>query len=151
MLMGDLLTIHQENIPIKIVVVNNGALDFFEMEMKTEGLLNNYTDLKNPSFAKIAEAVGLKGFEVLKAADLDQAVQDFLAHPGPALLDVHTNRYELFMPPTVSANNVVGMAAYSVEALLAGRYRDVAGVVENTVENLKNSKYSVSMSEVLNT
>jgi pyruvate dehydrogenase (quinone) len=138
MLMGDLLTIHQENLPIKIVVVNNGALDFVEMEMKTEGLLNNYTDLKNPSFAKIAEAVGLKGFEVLKAIDLDQAVQDFLAHPGPALLDVHTNRYELVFPPNITANNVVGMAAYSVKALLAGRYRDVEGVVENTVENLKN-------------
>jgi len=138
MLMGDLLTIHQENLPIKIVVVNNGALDFVEMEMKTEGLLNNYTDLKNPSFAKIAEAVGLKGFEVLKAVDLDQAVQDFLAHPGPALLDVHTNRYELVFPPNITATNVVGMAAYSVKALLGGRYRDVEGVVENTVENLKN-------------
>jgi pyruvate dehydrogenase (quinone) len=138
MLMGDLLTIHQENLPIKIVVLNNGALDFVEMEMKTEGLLNNFTDLKNPSFAKIAEAVGLKGFEVLKAADLDQAVQDFLSHSGPALLDVHTNRYELVFPPNVTATNVIGMAAYSVKALLAGRYRDVEGVVENTVENLKN-------------
>ena len=138
MLMGDLLTIHQENLPIKIVVVNNGALDFVEMEMKTEGLLNNFTDLKNPSFAKIAEAVGLKGYEVFKAADLDQAVQDFLSHPGPALLDVHTNRYELVFPPTVKVENVVGMAAYSVKALLAGRYRDVEGVVENAVENLKN-------------
>lgn len=138
MLMGDLLTIHQENLPIKIVVVNNGALDFVEMEMKTEGLLNNFTDLKNPSFAKIAEAIGLKGYEVLKAADLDQAVQDFLSHPGPALLDVHTNRYELVFPPNVTATNVVGMAAYSVKALLAGRYRDVEGVVENAAENLKN-------------
>ncbi|MGL5029881.1 MAG: thiamine pyrophosphate-dependent enzyme [Aeromonas sp.] len=138
MLMGDLLTIHQENLPIKIVVINNGALDFVEMEMKIEGLLNNFTDLKNPSFAKVAEAVGLKGYEVFKAEELDQTVQAFLAHPGPALLDVHTNRYELVFPPTLTAEHVVGMAAYSVKALLAGRYRDVEGVVENTVDNFKH-------------
>jgi pyruvate dehydrogenase (quinone) len=138
MLMGDLLTIHQENLPIKIVVLHNNALDFVEMEMKTEGLLNHYTDLKNPSFAKIAEAVGLKGYEVFEAAELDQVVQDFLAHPGPALLDVHTNQYELVFPPNVTTTNVVGMATYGVKALLAGRLKDVEGLLENTVENLKN-------------
>lgn len=138
MLMGDLLTINQENLPIKIVVVNNGALDFVELEMKTEGLLNNYTDLKNPSFARIAEAIDIKGFEVKDAADLDKAMQEFLAYPGPALLDVHTNRSELVMPPTVNVENVVGMATYSTKAILNGRIKDVANLVENTVQSLKH-------------
>lgn len=137
MLMGDLLTIHQENLPIKIAVLNNGALNFVEMEMKTEGLLNNYTDLKNPSFAKIAEAVGLKGFEVKRSEYLEQAVQDFLSHPGPALLDVHTNRYELVMPPTVSAENVIGMATYSAKALLSGRISDVKDLMKSALHDLK--------------
>lgn len=138
MLMGDLLTIRQENLPIKIVVLNNGALDFVEMEMKVEGLLNHYTDLDNPSFAKIAEAIGLKGFEVTKSSDLEQTVREFLAHPGPALLDVHTNRYELVMPPEVKASKVVGMATYSAKAILGGRASDVKGVVESAIHNLKN-------------
>ena len=138
MLMGDLLTIHQENLPIKIVVLNNGALDFVEMEMKVEGLLNQYTDLKNPSFAKIAEAIGLKGFEVTQSSDLKQAVQDFLAHPGPAILDVHTNRYELVMPPTVKVPEVMGMAAYSVKAVLGGRIRDVKNLIESAAHSFKD-------------
>lgn len=138
MLMGDLLTINQENLPIKMVVVNNGALDFVELEMKAEGLLNHYTDLHNPSFAKIAEAVGIKGIEVKQAAELDQAMQEFLAHPGPALLDVHTNRSELVMPPVVHLENVVGMATYSAKAILNGRIGDVENLIGNTLQNLKH-------------
>ena len=138
MLMGDLLTINQENLPIKMVVVNNGALDFVELEMKAEGLLNNYTDLHNPSFAKIAEAVGIKGIEVKQATELDKAMQEFLAYPGPALLDVHTNRSELVMPPVVHLENVVGMATYSVKAILNGRVGDVENLIGNTLQNLKH-------------
>ena len=138
MLMGDLLTINQENLPIKIVVVNNGALDFVELEMKAEGLLNQYTDLQNPSFAKIAEAFGIKGIEVKQAAELDQAMQAFLAHPGPALLDVHTNRSELVMPPVVHLENVMGMATYSAKAILKGRISDVEDLMENTFQSEKH-------------
>jgi len=138
MLMGDLLTINQENLPIKIVVVNNGALDFVELEMKAEGLLNHYTNLKNPSFAKIAEAVGIKGIEVKQANELDKAMQEFLAYPGPALLDVHTNRSELVMPPVVQFENVVGMATYSAKAILNGRVGDVENLIGNTLQNLKH-------------
>jgi len=138
MLMGDLLTINQENLPIKIVVVNNGALDFVELEMKAEGLLNHYTDLHNPSFAKIAEAVGIKGIEVKQASELDQAMQEFLALPGPALLDVYTNRSELVMPPVVHLENVVGMATYSAKAILSGRVGDVESLIENTLQSFKH-------------
>ena len=138
MLMGDLLTIHQENLAIKIIVMNNSSLNFVETEMKTEGLLNNYTDLKNPSFAKIAEAIGLKGYEVTNPAGLEQTMKDFMAHPGPALMDVHTNRYELFMPPTVEVGNVVGMATYTAKAVLGGRFSDAAKLIKNTVDALKN-------------
>lgn len=138
MLMGDLLTINQENLPIKIVVVNNGALDFVELEMKAEGLLNHYTDLHNPSFAKIAEAVGIKGIEVKQASELDQAMQEFLALPGPALLDVYTNRSELVMPPVVHLENVVGMATYSAKAILNGRVGDVENLIENTLQSFKH-------------
>jgi len=138
MLMGDLLTINQENLPIKIVVVNNGALDFVELEMKAEGLLNHYTDLHNPSFAKIAEAIGIKGIEVKQASELDKAMQEFLAHPGPALLDVYTNRSELVMPPVVELENVVGMATYSAKAILNGRVGDVENLIGNTLQSLKH-------------
>ena len=61
-----------------------------------------------------------------------------MAYPGPALLDVHTNRSELVMPPTVNLANVVGMAAYSAKAILNGRISDVENLLENTMQSAKH-------------
>jgi pyruvate dehydrogenase (quinone) len=136
MLMGDLLTIRQENLPIKIVVLHNSSLNFVELEMKTEGLLNNYTDLKNPSFAAIANAIGIKGVEVKNPEDLEQTIKEFLADPEPGLLDVYTNRYELVMPPTVTVQNVTGMATYMAKAVLGGRFKEAETLMKNAVETI---------------
>lgn len=130
MLLGDLLTAVQEKIPLKIVVFNNGSLDFVELEMKVEGLLNAYTDLENPDFAKLAEVIGFKGWRVEKNEELEAAVIAFLAHPGPALLDVKVNRMELVMPPVVEASQVIGMALYSAKAVLSGHAGDVVKLIE---------------------
>ena len=131
MLLGDLLTIVQENIPIKVVVYNNGTLGFVEMEMKIEGLLNAYTELKNPDFAKLAEVVGIRGWRVERNEELEASVIAFLAHPGPALLDVRINRMELVTPPHVEASQVIGTALYSAKAILSGRSGDVLELIES--------------------
>ncbi|QII30170.1 ubiquinone-dependent pyruvate dehydrogenase [Stenotrophomonas maltophilia] len=125
MLLGDLLTAVQENLPIKVVVFNNGSLNFVELEQKVEGLLDNYTDLKNPDFGRLAEVIGFHGRTVTRSEDLEEAVQDFLAQRGPALLDVHTSRAELVMPPQIEAKQVAGTALYAAKAVLSGRINDV--------------------------
>src|ERR1700761_3626610 len=101
MLFGELMTTLQENLPIKIVVFDNGKLGFVEIEQKTEGLLPLYTDLKNPDFGRVADAMGLWGRTVSKAPELVQAIQEWLAQPGPALLNVKVAPQQLVMPPTV--------------------------------------------------
>lgn len=131
MMLGDLLTAVQEKLPIKVAVFNNSALDFVEIEQKVEGLLDTYTDLLNPDFGRVAEAMGLWGRRVEKAQDLEAAVQAWLETPGPALLDVVTDRFELVMPPKIEAGQVAGMALYSATAVLGGRGRDVAGMIRN--------------------
>lgn len=88
MLFGDLMTTVQENLPIKIVVYDNSKLGFVEIEQRAEGMLDLYTDLKNPDFGKVAEALGLWGRTVDKADELEEAIQTWLAQPGPALLNV---------------------------------------------------------------
>lgn len=130
MLLGDLLTAVQEKIAIKVVVYNNGTLGFVELEQKVKGLLDHYTDLKNPDFGELAKVIGFHGRTVKKADELDQAIEEFLAHDGPALLDVHTNRYELVMPPNVTASEVLHTALYSAKAVLAGRTGDVAKLLK---------------------
>ena len=133
MLLGDLLTTIQEEIPIKVVIYNNSSLDFVELEMKVEGMLNAYTDLTNPDFAKLAEVIGLAAWKVERNEDLEAAVIAFLAHPGPALLDVKVNRVELVMPPQVETAQVLGMALYSAKAVLSGRAADVADLIKTNV------------------
>jgi pyruvate dehydrogenase (quinone) len=134
MLMGDLLTVVQENLPIKIVVFDNGKLAFIDIEQKSAGIDPIFTDLKNPNFGKVAEAMGLWGRCVTKANELEDAVVEWLAQPGPALLDVKVNPMQLVMPPSpfVRPEAVVGMGVYTAKAILHGKGRDVwEMVVEN--------------------
>ncbi|HIW07509.1 MAG TPA: ubiquinone-dependent pyruvate dehydrogenase [Candidatus Ignatzschineria merdigallinarum] len=120
MLMGDLLTLVQEKLPVKVVIVNNGALDFVELEMKADGLVNSYTDLHNPDFAKMADAIGMKGFSAKGSHELEDAVKAFLAHEGPAILDVHTSRLELIFPPHATPSNFENMSLYAAKSIIGG-------------------------------
>ena len=129
MLLGDVLTTIQEDLPIKIVVYDNGKLGFVELEQKGEGLLPTYTDLKNPDFGKVAEAMGLWGRTVLDASDLEEAVVEWLKQPGPALLNVKVAPMELVMPPFAAVGPVYGMAIYSIKAVLHGKAGDVLEMI----------------------
>src|ERR1700753_3671269 len=100
MLLGDLLTTVQENLPIKIVVYDNGKLGFVDIEQQAAGLIPVYTDLKNPDFGKVAEAMGIWGHSVSKAGELEDSVQTWLAQDGPALLHVKVKPMQLVMPPS---------------------------------------------------
>jgi len=129
MLFGELLTTIQEDVPIKIVVFDNSKLGFVEIEQKSEGMLDTFTHLKNPDFGKVAQAIGLWGKTVRSASELPTAVQDWLAQPGPALLNVVVNPLELVKPPYFDVKPALGMALYSVRAVLNGRGADVLEMV----------------------
>jgi pyruvate dehydrogenase (quinone) len=130
MLMGELLTTIQENLPIKVAVFDNGKLGFVELEQKGEGMVPVYTDLKNPDFGKVAEAMGLWGRTVADAGELETAVQDWLAQPGPAVLNVKVAPMELVMPPFIAPEAAYGMALYSMRAVLHGKAGDVFEMIE---------------------
>ncbi|MBO0359284.1 ubiquinone-dependent pyruvate dehydrogenase [Hymenobacter sp. BT186] len=121
MLLGELLTIRQLKLPVKIVVYNNASLGFVELEMKANGILEYGTALDNPNFAALAEAAGLHGIRVTDPAEMPAAVAEMLAHPGPVLLDAVVKRTELSMPPTIDASQVKGFSIYALKALMSGR------------------------------
>jgi pyruvate dehydrogenase (quinone) len=135
MLLGDLLTTVQEDLPIKIVVYDNGKLGFVEIEQKAAGLEPVYTDLKNPNFGEIAKAAGIWGQLVSKAGELENSVIDWLAQPGPALLHVKVKPMQLITPPSpfVSPEAVVGMGVYTAKALLHGKGHDVWEMVTENI------------------
>jgi pyruvate dehydrogenase (quinone) len=130
MLLGDLITAVSEELPIKIAVYDNGKLGFVELEQKSEGQLPAYTDLKNPDFGKVAQAIGLWGRTVADAAELEAAVDEWLGVSGPALLNVKVAPMELVMPPFIAPEAAYGMAMYSVRALLHGQAGDVFEMIQ---------------------
>ncbi|QAY63934.1 ubiquinone-dependent pyruvate dehydrogenase [Xylanimonas allomyrinae] len=121
MLLGELLTLTQNELPVKVVVFNNSSLNFVELEMKSAGFVTHTTGLKNPSLAAIAEAAGLKAFRVERSADLKGALAEAFAYDGPALVDVVTERQELTIPPSVKLDQAKGFALYTLRTLLSGR------------------------------
>ncbi len=121
MVLGELITLTQGKLPVKVAVFNNSSLNFVELEMKAAGFVNYGTDLENPDFAKVAEAMGIHGIRVTRSKDLKAAVDEWLAFDGPALLDVVTERQELSMPPAITAEQVKGFTLYALRTVLSGR------------------------------
>jgi len=121
MLMGDLLSLNQLNLPVKIIVFNNRSLGFVAMEMKASGYLSDDTDLHNPSFAAIAEACGVKGIHVSSPDQLSGALAETMGHPGPVVLEVDTAKQELAMPPQIKFEQAKGFSLYMMKAIINGR------------------------------
>ncbi|MGO1319239.1 MAG: thiamine pyrophosphate-dependent enzyme, partial [Galactobacter sp.] len=121
MLLGDLITLKQSKLPVNVVVFNNSSLNFVELEMKAAGFVTYGTDLENPDFAAIAEACGVKGFTVTESDQLDDALKQAFAHDGPTLVDVHTGRQELTLPPKIGMEQAKGFALYALRSVLSGR------------------------------
>ena len=120
MMLGELITAVQHDLPVKIVVFDNGALGFVEVEMKAAGVVNHGTELKNPDFGAVAQAIGMHGETVTKATELEGALQRAFEHDGPALVSVAVERQELSMPPHIDAEQVKGFALYAARTVLAG-------------------------------
>ena len=121
MMMGDFITLLQLKLPVKIILLNNGTLGFVELEMKAGGFLDTGCDLRNPNFAAMAEAVGIKGIRVEKPLELHAAVREALEHDGPALVDVVSARQELVMPPVTTFGEAHKFGLFMMRAVLDGR------------------------------
>jgi len=133
MLLGDLLTLRQLKMPVKLVVFNNSALGFVELEMKAAGLVDYGTELVNPNFAKLAESAGVLGARVEKSEELRPALAAALAHDGPALVEVLVHRQELAMPPTISVDQAWGFSLYMIRAVLSGRGDEVIDLAKTNL------------------
>jgi len=133
MLLGELLSLRQLNLPVKLVVFSNSTLGFVELEMKAAGLVDFATELVNPNFAQLAESAGLLGRRVEKPEDLYAAMKEALSHDGPALVEVLVNRQELSMPPTITAEQVKGFSLYMIRAVLSGRGDEVVDLAKTNL------------------
>jgi pyruvate dehydrogenase (quinone) len=136
MLMGDLLTLTQYDLPIKIVLFNNSVLGMVKLEMEVAGLPDFQTDLKNPNFAKLAEAIGIMGVRIENPADVSSGLKKALQHSGPALIDVVTDPNAVSLPSHITADQVVGFGLTMGKLVLSGHIDEVVDSIEANIRHL---------------
>ncbi len=136
MLLGELLTLVQNKLPVKLVVFNNSSLNFVELEMKAAGFVTTATGLENPNLAVIAQAAGLKGFRVESSDVLESVLAEAFAYDGPALIDVVTERQELTIPPSIKLDQAKGFALYAMRTLLSGRGDELVELTKANVRQI---------------
>ena len=137
MLLGDLATIKQYDLPIKIVVFNNHSLGMVKLEMEVNGFPDYETDMVNPDFAMVAEAMGFKGITVDNPKDVEKGLKEAFAHKGPVLVNVMTDPNALAMPPKVELKQMVGMAESMSKLMLGGKMSEVLETVKSNYKHLK--------------
>ncbi|MBP1839569.1 thiamine pyrophosphate-dependent enzyme [Formosa algae] len=137
MLLGDLATIKQYNLPIKLIVFNNRSLGMVQLEMQVEGLPNNETDMVNPDFEIIAQAMGFKGISVNDPKDVKLALTEAFAHNGPVLVSVFTNPQALAMPPKMEFDQMKGYTLSISKMILGGRMDEVLEMVKTNYKHMK--------------
>ena len=125
MLMGDFLTLVQHNLPVKVVVFNNGTLGFVEIEQKSTGFLDFGVSLKNPNFAAMADAVGVRGIRLEDPGEVEKGIAEALAHDGPVLVDAVVSRMVLPIPPSITVEMAKGFTLYMLKAVMGGRGDDL--------------------------
>ena len=136
MLLGELITLRQQHLPVKVVVFNNGALSFVELEMKAAGIVTYGTGLDNPDFAGIARAAGLLGVRVTHAGELEGALKEAFGHDGPALVEVRTARHELSLPPKLSYGELKGFTLYATRTVLSGGGEELIDLARTNLREL---------------
>jgi len=106
MLLGDLATIKQYDLPIKIIVFNNRSLGMVKLEMEVMGLPDFEVDMQDPDFSMIAEAMGIRGITISDPEQLEDSLKQAFDHKGPVLVNVMTDGTALALPPHIELNMV---------------------------------------------
>jgi pyruvate dehydrogenase (quinone) len=133
MLMGDFLSLKQLKLPVKVIVFNNGALSFVELEMMAAGILTYGTSLADTDFSKLAEAAGILGLRAERPEQVKPMLSHALEHDGPALVDVVVNRQELLVPPSINLAQITGFTLYMIKAVLNGRGDEIVDLAKTNL------------------
>jgi len=107
MTMAELATAVENDVAVKVVILNNG---FQGMVRQWQELFfeKRYfaTPLRNPDFARIAEAFGAKGMRITEKSEVRDAIEAMLAEPGPVVLDVHVDPAENVFPMVAAGKSL---------------------------------------------
>jgi pyruvate dehydrogenase (quinone) len=137
MLLGDLMTISQYQIPVKIIIFNNRSLAMVKLEMRVEGYMEWQTDMVNPDFIKLAEAMNIAAWEATESKDVELALVNGFKHKGPAIINIFTDPNALAMPPTLNFEQVKGFAASMTKLMVNGKFAEIVDTTKNDLKYLR--------------
>lgn len=138
MLLGDLATIYQYKLPVKLFVFNNRSLGMVKLEMEVDGIPDNETDMVNPDFAMIAMAMGFKGINVNKPEEVEGAVKEAFSTEGPVLINVMTDPNSLALPPKIEWSQIKGMTTSMTKMMLGGNIKEVVDTIQSNIKHIKS-------------
>jgi pyruvate dehydrogenase (quinone) len=150
MLLGDLATIKQYDLKIKIIVFNNRALGMVKLEMEVLGLPDNQVNMVNPDFRLIAEAMGIKGITISEPEEIEPGLQEAFQFDGAVLVNVMTDEAALALPPKIDLDMVRGMTVSMTKMMLGGKFENVLQTVRANYKHLTEApdeNYGISGSE----
>ncbi len=137
MLLGDLMTISQYQIPAKIIIFNNRSLGMVKLEMRVQGYMDWQTDMVNPDFVKVAEAMNIAAWEAKESKDVKQALLNAFNHDGPAVVSIFTDPNSLAMPPSIKLDQVVGFTNSMAKLMLNGQSAEIIDTAKSNLKYLK--------------
>lgn len=137
MLLGDLATIVQYKLPIKLIIFNNRALGMVKLEMEVAGLVDSETDMYNPDFAMIAKAMGMEGFSVDDPEQVEEVLNKAFATEGPVLVSIQTDPNALALPPKIEFAQMKGFATAMIKLLSAGRVGEISDTIRSNFNDWK--------------
>ncbi len=137
MLLGDLMTISQYQIPVKIIIFNNRVLGMVKLEMRVEGYIDWQTDMVNPDFVKLAESMNIAAWEAKESKDVELALTNGFKHNGPAIINIFTDPNALAMPPTLTFDQVKGFAKSMGKLMLNGKFADIVDTTKSDLKYLR--------------
>jgi pyruvate dehydrogenase (quinone) len=136
MLMGDLMTIVQYNLPVKIVLFNNRSLGMVKLEMEVAGIPDIETDMLNPDFTRLVEAMGIFGITINDPSEVKTVLENAFQHDGPVLITIQTDPNALAMPPKLEFDQIKGVAFYMGKMMLNGRIDEVFKIFKSNYKHL---------------
>jgi pyruvate dehydrogenase (quinone) len=136
MMLGDLMTIVQYKLPVKIIVFNNRSLGMVKLEMEVAGIPDQETDLLNPDFAKIAEAMGMPGITIHDPSEVKPKLEKAFHQEGPVLVAIQTDPNALAMPPKLELDQMTGFALYMGKMMLSGRMDEAFKIISSNYKHL---------------
>jgi pyruvate dehydrogenase (quinone) len=136
MLLGDLMTIVQYKLPVKIIIFNNRTLGMVKLEMEVAGIPDRETEMMNPDFTKIAEAMGMQGITINEPDEVKSGLEKAFLQEGSVLVTIQTDPNALAMPPKLEFDQMKGMALYMEKMMLGGRMDEVFNIISSNYKHL---------------